>query len=496
LVCGLFRVGASRQLRAIVLVATCAVAAFAAPAAAPKGTAQVGGNWLRFGYDSGRGGSGPARTGITAANVGRLVRSRVALDAAVDSSPVYLRAALINGGRHDVFIATTAYGRVVAIDANAGRVLWRFTPPGYTRWAGTYRITTSSPAVERSGKFIYSAAPNGFVYKLRVATGAALRSEGWPVQVTRSPAYEKFSSPLNITRNLLLAATSSFGDAGDYQGHVVIIDLRSGRVLRVWNALCGKTRRLLVPSSCPWAGAGIWARAGVIVQPGTGNLIFSTGNGVWDGITYWSNSVVVLSPNGRRRVGSWTPANWGVLAKNDLDIGSTAPALLSSMVAVQGGKDGKLRLLSLPLMERPRPRGIVGGALQVVAGPGGGLFSAPAVWKNAGTTWMFVTTTSQLAAYTFTGRKLVLRWSHPVPGPTLGTSPVVAGGLLYMNNAANQTLDVYVPKTGKLLASLPTGYGHWNTPIVTDGRIALGEGDANDQLSSGALNIYSLPQPK
>ena len=494
MVCGTSGAGARRLLlRGLALLATCSFAAFAAPAAAPKGSARVGGDWLRFGYDSGRGGVGPARTGITAANVRKLVRTRVSLDAAVDSSPVYLRGAVVKGKLHDVFIATTAYGQVVAIDANSHRVLWRFTPPRYATWAGTYRITTASPAVEQSAKFAYSAAPNGFVYKLRVATGAAVRTGGWPVRITRSPAFEKLSSPLNITKNLLLAATSSFHDAGDYQGHVVIIDLRSARVLRVWNALCGKTRRLLIPSACPWSGAGIWAREGVIVQPRTGDLIFSTGNGVWDGITYWSNSVIVLSPDGRRTIGSWTPADWPKLAANDQDIGSTAPALLSSSIAVQGGKDGKLRLLSLPFIKRKRPR-VLGGELQTLPGPGGGLFSAPAVWKSGGTTWMFVATTSRLAAYTFTGRKLLLRWNDPVPGPTLGTSPVVAGGLLYVNNVANNTLDVYGPKTGELIVSLPAGQGHWNTPIVTDGRIALGEGDANDQLTTGALDIYSLPK--
>lgn len=493
--CGSPRAAARQQLlrRLTALVFAASVVAVSAPSAARQASARVGGDWLRFGYDPARAGVGPTRTGITPENVGSLVRRRVQLDGTVDSSPVYLRGALVKGGRHDVFIATTTYGKALALDADSGSVLWRFTPPHYATWAGTSRVTTASPVVQRGGLFVYSAAPDGFVYKLRIATGAAVRSGGWPVQVTNSPAFEKISSPLNITRNRLLAATASFSDAGDYQGHVVVIDIPSGRILRVWNALCGNTRRLLVPSSCPWAGAGIWARAGVVVQPGTGDLLFATGNGVWDGRTAWSNSVIVLSPDGRRRIGSWTPANWRVLATNDLDIGSTAPALLSSSVAVQGGKDGKLRLLDLSVIERKRPT-VLGRELQIVQGPGGALFSAPAVWGSAGKTWMFVTTSSRVAGYTYVRGKLVLQWSRPVQGPTQGTSPVVAGGLLYMNNVANQTLDVYRPTTGELIVSLPVGIGHWSTPIVTDGRVALGEGDANAQLTTGVLNIYSLPR--
>jgi hypothetical protein len=39
-------------------------------------------------------------------------------------------------------------------------------------------------------------------------------------------------------------------------------------------------------------------------------------------------------------------------------------------------------------------------------------------------------------------------------------------------------------------SELPGGPGQWNSPIVTDGRIVLPEGDANDHRTSGILNIY------
>jgi len=52
---------------------------------------------------------------------------------------------------------------------------------------------------------------------------------------------------------------------------------------------------------------------------------------------------------------------------------------------------------------------------------------------------------------------------------------------------------VYRPVSGRLLVRLPGGPGHWNSPIVTDGRIALPEGDANQHRTSGVLDIYRLP---
>ena len=71
-----------------------------------------------------------------------------------------------------------------------------------------------------------------------------------------------------------------------------------------------------------------------------------------------------------------------------------------------------------------------------------------------------------------------------------GTSPVVAGGLLYVFNGS---LNVYAPTTGKLLASFSVGGSHWNSPIVTDGRVAVPEGNANDHSKIGALDIFRLP---
>jgi len=51
----------------------------------------------------------------------------------------------------------------------------------------------------------------------------------------------------------------------------------------------------------------------------------------------------------------------------------------------------------------------------------------------------------------------------------------------------------HTPDTGKEIATLECGSGHWNSPIVVDGRIALPEGDSNRHSESGVLNIWRLP---
>jgi hypothetical protein len=51
---------------------------------------------------------------------------------------------------------------------------------------------------------------------------------------------------------------------------------------------------------------------------------------------------------------------------------------------------------------------------------------------------------------------------------------------------------VYEATSGKPIATLPCGPGHWNSPIVVQGRIILPEGNANDHATSGVLDIWSV----
>src|SRR5207249_1912224 len=149
------------------------------------------------------------------------------------------RGVVVGARRHDVFLATTSYGKSVAVDAASGTVLWTFTPAGYASWAGSARITNSSPVADPGRRFVYAAAPDGKVHKLRIANGAEVAAGGWPATITRLPAREKIGPALNFARGLVLAATGGYiGDAPPYQGHVVAIAAASGRIVHVWNALC------------------------------------------------------------------------------------------------------------------------------------------------------------------------------------------------------------------------------------------------------------------
>jgi len=468
-------VARNRRALALAGLAALALAAGGAGGAGPSTT------WDRFGYDAARRNAGPAVTGITAANVARLVRRQVSLPGVADSSPV---------AAEGLVVVTTAYGKTVAVDPATARIRWVFTPSGYSSWARSYQITNSSPIVSADHAFVYTASPDGRIHKLALKTGKEVRSAGWPATVTQLPSREKLGTALNLNGSLLYVTTGGYiGDAPPYQGHVVVLDARTGRVSSVWNSLCSDVHRLLDPAGdCPESRSAIWARSGAVLDPATGNVLVTTGNGAFDGKRYWGDSVLALSGDGRTLLQSYTPTNEADLDSSDADLGSTAPAILPGSLALQGGKDAKLRLLDLRRLNGHGGAGpIKGGELQTLPTPGGGdVFTAPAVWGS----WVFVADGSATAAYRLVGRRLRHAWEHG----TAGTSPVVAGGLLYVYDLDRGGLNVYAPTTGKLLATLPAGSGHWNSPIVVAGRVILPEGSANDRTESGVLDIYSLPR--
>jgi outer membrane protein assembly factor BamB len=435
-------------------------------------------DWARFGYDAARHNAAPG-SGITAGNAAKLVAKRIQLDGTVDSSAIYLHGVPVRGKAHDVFFVTTTYGKTEAIDAASGAVLWRFTPPGYSRFAGSAQITNSTPAASTDRTAIYASAPDGRVRKLRVSDGKVL----WTATLTRDPTREKLTSSINVSRGLVIMTTGGYiGDAPPYQGHVVTISERTGRIAHVWNSLCSNRHTLIVPSTCGASDSAIWSRSGAAVDPENGTLVVATGNAPWNGGTNWGDSVLVLSPDASRLLRHYTPANYAQLDSGDVDLGSTSPALLPNGYAVQGGKDGVLRLLQLHSLPGVNTR--TGGELQTLPAPGStDVFSAPAVWKGR---WVFVATSAGTEALLFRGGRLHPVWSNH----TDGTSPVVAGSLLYV--AGSGAIHVYVPTSGREVASLPTGSVHWQSPIVADGRVAIALGSANEHATRGTLLVFSL----
>ncbi|MGI8712914.1 MAG: PQQ-binding-like beta-propeller repeat protein [Solirubrobacteraceae bacterium] len=482
-------------------VSTAGAGAQAGGAGASAAAIRVpGADWPEFDYNAARSGVGPGDTGIDAGSAGALRLRRVTIDGIADSSAVELHAAMVNGAAHDVAVLTTTYGKTIAIDVRSGRRLWEFDPTGVDNTPGNPQVTTAGPALDPGRRFVYSASPNGVIHKLAVATGRPV----WARSITTDPEHEKLASALNVSGAWVVAVTGGYiGDIPPYDGHVVTIDRGSGRIVHVFNSECSDRRGVIAAGSCAVTNTNgdnaIWGRAGAVIEPGSGRILVATGNGPFDGHANWGDSVLELSADAGRLLHNWTPPNQAQLDRSDTDVGSTSPALLPTYhglrLAVQGGKDGKLHLLNLARLDGS-PGGAgprLGGELGEVSAPGGGeVFTAPAVWSHGGRVYVFVATDSGSGAYQLVGGPHPALKAAWMSG-SAATSPVLAGGLLYLYDEDAGQLIIRRPVGGGVVRSLPVAAGHWNSPIVAGGRIILPTGSYHDNSASSTVDIYHLP---
>ncbi len=151
-----------------------------------------------------------------------------------------------------------------------------------------------------------------------------------------------------------------------------------------------------------------------------------------------------------------------------------------------------MRVLALSRLDGHPPSGArlhpLGGEVQRLSIPGGGeLFTAPAVWRRDGRTTTFIADEHATAAYVLRHGRLYRAWQNNTPG----TSPVMAGGLLYVYEPYGGGIYVYRPSSPDPIAKLAGEAGHWNSPIVVDGHVVEPEGDANAHVLTGRLEIFS-----
>jgi outer membrane protein assembly factor BamB len=471
-------------------------------------------DWPQFNGNPQHSGNNTQEATISPANVAQLQRIyQASLPGVVDGAPVYLNSVNTAQGVKNLIFVTTKDGTIAAIDASTGSVVWSHQNP-----AGSCRInngssicyTTSSPAIDPNRNYVYSYGLDGYVHKYQVGNGTEIKTGGWPELATLKPFDEKGSSALSIAtakngKSYLYVANGGYpGDRGDYQGHITTIDLSNGSQT-VFNAACSDQTVHFVEKpgtpDCPTVQTAIWARAAVVYAPALDKIFMATGNGNFNPTNHdWGDSVFSLNPAGTGANGdpldSYTPANYQQLQNSDLDLGSTAPALLPvpntskvQNLAVQSGKDAKLRLLNLDDLSGQGGIGHTGGEVgSVINVPQGGqVLTAPAVWVNPAdnATWVFVANSRGIS-----GLKLTVAGGG-IPGLSSqwqlgagGTSPIVANGVLFY--AATGHIRALDPINGhELWSNSQIGSIHWQSPIVADGVLFITD-------ESGKLSAYAI----
>ncbi len=471
-------------------------------------------DWLQFGFDPQHSANNPSEATISSFNVNQLQQIfQISLPAVADGAPVYLHAVNTPNGVKNLVFVTTKDGHLAAIAADTGAPVWsKQHGPGSCKInnGSSTCYTTSSPVIDPNGQYVYGYGLDGKVHKYQVGDGTEITTGGWPETTSLKDFDEKGSSALsfatdNTGATYLYVTNGGYpGDNGDYQGHVTAINLATGSQ-NVFNTMCSDQAVHFVEQpgtpDCTGVQSAIWARPGVVYDAATNEIYMATGNGDFTPASHdWGDTVLALNPNGTGAGGNplqtYTPTNFQQLQDGDTDLGSTAPAILPVPItstvqhlAVQGGKDAKLRLLNLDNLSGQGGTGKTGGEIELVNVPQGGeVLTQPAVWVNPSdhSTWVFVANDNGIA-----GLKVTLNGSH-VPHLTPmwhhgngGTSPIIAHNVLYY--ASDNNIWGLDPATGATLWH-DTGIGgiHWESPIVVNGVLYIT--DESGQLTAYALN--------
>ena len=415
-----------------------------APATAASQPVKLGASdWPTYHRDAARTGVAPARPAAGPLSIAW----RRHLDGAVYGQPLVIGNTVIAGTEGD---------SVYALDRASGRVRWQVK-------LGTPVPLSNLPCGDIdplgiTGTPVYDPA-TGTVYAVAEITGyhhvlAGIAVSSGKLRFKRNiptpdgqPRFDQQRAALALDRGRVYVAFGGlFGDCGPYRGSIVGVPA-SGR---------GAMVSYRVPTA---REAGMWAAGGPVVGP-NGTIYVGAGNGAstsppWD----HSDSITALTPS-LKRIGAFAPSTWPADNAADLDLGSTAPALLSDGQMLAVGKRGVGYLLNA----------------HHLAGVGSQLTQAPVCTAFGGMATVgkivYVPCISGgMAAVNTSGTQIRVLWRGP--GAAQG-SPVVGGGAIWVANWGAGVLYQLSPASGHVRHQIRLGSAlpHFVSPTLS-GSLAL-----------------------
>jgi len=320
-------------------------------------------NVLTRNYNNQRTGANLSETALSVSNVnsnqfGKLFMLPV--DDQIFAGLLYVSGLQIAGGTHNVIFAATVNNSVYAFDADTlGSPLWyrNFNGSGlplvntqvfqgYLDFTGNIGIV-GTPVIDGSAKTMYfvtrTVESGNTVQRLRaidITSGADRTNSPQVIQATVSgiqfnAAIQNQRSALALSQGVVYVAWASYGDSFAYDGWVMAYNSTTLSPLGAFNTTPGGSR------------GGIWMAGAAPAFDAAGNAYFATGNGTFDGVTEFGESLVKFSPGSINELDYFAPADYATLNDDDLDFGSAGPTLLpGSSLMIQGGKEGRLFLLN------------------------------------------------------------------------------------------------------------------------------------------------------
>ena len=429
-------------------------------------------------YDTLRSGWNNAESTLTVANVGSSSFGKLfasAVDGIPYTQPLIAAQESIPGeGVHDLLVAGTNRDRLYAFDANSGATIWSddfavggatAVPIGFNNCNNTGNSdgVLGTPVIDRATDSLYVVAATlvgkkgqrtmqYHLHRLHLATGAEFAGSPVLIQATYnwSGGTLTFNPNVQFQRPALLEQTSlsggdpqidiGFGSQCDYNGN-----LYHGWVIGYDAYSLAQTAVLNVTPAQDSYGnyfGGVWMSGGGLAEDAAGSVYFSIGNGTFDGVTSFGESVVKLPPNlstGGSGFQFFTPYTVYSDNANDADTGSGGVLLLPDQPGpyphemVAQGKDGVLTLLDRDNMGGYVPGGPDNALAELNLG---GVWASPAYYQDASGN-----------AYVYT-----------------------TGGPLYSVQISNGSANV----VGETNVGFPSDNGNGSTPTISSNQSAAG----------------------
>ncbi len=358
-------------------------------------SAQVTGtDWPTFGGDRMRTGWRSNETTLTVANVsggsfGQLWESPLfdpdpgGTAAHLFANPVYVGSVAISTPNYTgtfkvVFCSTTA-GYAYAVNAEQNGSV----APGTILWGTMLTVAKSNGAIgsgtvgNLSTPFIdtsaspprmyvtsYDATLNWEAFALNISNGAIMT--GWPVRLASSGT----TTMQSVNKNGSGAGFQNGSQSGrgglnlSTDGTVLYVDWGTyGDSGPGWIAAINTQTPALISSfagasnNASGAEGGMWGSGGPAIDPATGDVYDTLGNGSTANETtagFWGSSALQFNPGSTLSLnGTYTPFDYCDLDANDVDVGADSPMVVPTLSGTStpdtiafGGKQGTIYLLN------------------------------------------------------------------------------------------------------------------------------------------------------
>lgn len=473
-------------------------------------------------YGPNRTSSNPHESILMPATVPGLIQTgSYPVDSAVFSQPLVIEGVKIGGAYRNVLLVCTMADSCYGFDADNPKAapFWRATvgspalgyPGGATVFYGYPNGCVATPVIDPQQWLAYvvcgTSAPGWVLAQISLSNGQIIASTPISGQVpgtgmagdTIINGQLQFNPYYALARGLALANSnvyvtfSSHDDfsTGSFHGWVFSY---STSLLTQNGIFC------TTPNG---SGGSIWQSNAAPAIDSDGNLYVLTGNGTYDGVSNWANSLLKFSPS-LQLLDWFTPSNYAAISASDLDLSSGHPMLIpGSGLVTFAFKDANI--YSMPMTCLGHLAGSTQCPLQIFptnvgyAGSEGGVYSGLAYQNGTG---YFAPVRGPIYEFPLSSNQWTASPSrigsatYNFPGATMTVSSNDgAGTILWVvypssdsETAASQgTLAALNPSTLTAYWSSTTGgFSQLVPPTVLNGRVYVPTID-------GTVRVYGLP---